>query len=234
MHPASAAEALGRHADSAADLVVQTIRDVHDRFAAAHVASGSPFATAFGTQWRDLLLNTASAFRGYGYVIRTVQPARHKLSEVHGCLVYVWRKPESSHGVEAFASSATRANSFDVEPSPEPLFDFVPAGVDVSSSAQDPERVALDQALDESVRSAMPLVLVVVHSSPRQLQLIEWGVAERDPQSGHVTLHGAASLWMAEPQTDAAASDVSSFDSGVPTPPVLAPRKQEGADPDAR
>ncbi|ROR55693.1 hypothetical protein EDD41_2973 [Luteococcus japonicus] len=82
--------------------------------------------------------------------------------------------------------------------------------------------------------TAMPLVLVAVQSSPSQLQKIEWGVAELNAETGDVSLNGRAMLWLAELQTETPAKDVASFDSGVPTPPVLEPRKQEGTDPNAR
>lgn len=46
----------------------------------------------------------------------------------------------------------------------------------------------------EAVRDKMPVVLVMVWSTPRQLQSIEWAVAVLD-DSGKVELRGRESLW---------------------------------------
>ncbi|MFB8230152.1 hypothetical protein [Cellulosimicrobium sp. NPDC055967] len=66
----------------------------------------------------------------------------------------------------------------------------------------------------EAVREKMPLVLVMVWSMPRQLQSIEWAVAELDGD-GKVQLHGQEALWEPEIVADDATSDVESFDSGA-------------------
>lgn len=233
-HPASAAEALGRHADTAGDLIVETVRSLHERFAEAHLVSRSRYGNAFGAQWRDLLDDVADAFQLNGYRTHRLMPAGYKLPVVNDRLVYVWRVPESSRGIEAFASSPTRVNSFMIPRLPPMLFDTVPGESDTDDGDVDPQTSALTDAFQEAAERSMPLVLVAVHSSPLQLRLIEWGVAELNPDSGEVTLHGRTALWTAEPKTQAAATDVAAFDSGVPAPPVLEPRKQEGIDPDAR
>jgi hypothetical protein len=94
------------------------------------------------------------------------------------------------------------------------------------------EKVKVER-LVRAVGDSMPLVLVMVHSSPRQLQSIEWAVADLDDE-GKVKLHGHEAIW--EPELVAAdtTSDGESFDSGTPVPPAVEPRKQEGTDPDAR
>lgn len=232
-HPASAAEALGRHAETAGDLIVETVRSLHERFAEAHLVSCSRYGNAFGAQWRDLLDDVAAAFQLNGYRTHRLMPAGYKLPVVNDCLVYAWRLPESTQGIESFASSPTRVNSFTTPLLPSMLFDTVPGESDIDEGI-DPQPSVLTDAFQEAAERSMPLVLVAVHSSPRLLKLIEWGVAERDPQSGEVAMPGRTALWGAEPETQTAAADISAFDSGIPTPPVLVPRKQEEIDPDAR
>lgn len=46
------------------------------------------------------------------------------------------------------------------------------------------------EAVLSSVNGTMPVVLVMVHSSPRQLQSIEWAVAELDRESEEVSFRG--------------------------------------------
>lgn len=79
----------------------------------------------------------------------------------------------------------------------------------------------------------MPLVLVMIHSSPRQLQSIEWAVAEINQETGEVKLHGQESIWRPELDAVDAATDVESFDSGTPNGPAIEPQSQEGTQPDA-
>jgi hypothetical protein len=79
----------------------------------------------------------------------------------------------------------------------------------------------------------MPLVLVMVHSSPRQLRSIEWAVAELDEGTGEIMLHGQETIWEPELNADEAATDVESFDSGTPNGPTIEPQEQEGTRPDA-
>ena len=234
MHPASATEALGQHADHARDLLVKAVRYRHDRFAEAHVVSGSRYGNGFGAQWRDLLDDTAEEFQGDGYQTHRLMPAGYKLPVVNNCLVYVWRMPESSRGVEAFASSPTRVNGFSAIPPHPMLLEPGPGGVGEAVSDHDRYSSELTDVLKGAAGVARPLILVMVHSSPNQLQKIEWGVAKLNSQTGHVSVGDRATLWMAEPKAATPADHVASFDSGVPTRPVLEPRKQEGTNPDAR
>ena len=84
----------------------------------------------------------------------------------------------------------------------------------------------------ESAGDSMPLVLVMVESTPRALQSIGWAVAVRDGE-GKVELRGQEVIWKPEEATDAAAAGVESFDSGAPVEPKVEPREQEGPGPDA-
>lgn len=111
----------------------------------------------------------------------------------------------------------------------EPGFTGEPeSGPDASS----PEETELEGVV-RAVGDIMPLVLVMVRSSPRQLQSIEWAVAELNEDTGKVTLHGTESIWELELNDDAAATDVESFDSGIPDGPTIKPQEQEGTQPDA-
>ncbi|WP_353708522.1 hypothetical protein ABRQ22_03000 [Cellulosimicrobium sp. ES-005] len=95
-----------------------------------------------------------------------------------------------------------------------------------------PEKVAIGSdspettIVLEAVREKMPLVLVMVWSTPRQLQSIEWAVAELDGY-GRVQPNGQEALWEPEIVADDATSDVESFDSGVPVVPVVALQTQD-------
>lgn len=97
-----------------------------------------------------------------------------------------------------------------------------------------------DDVLDEAplervlqaVGDTMPLVLVMVQSSPRQLQSIEWGIAVLD-EAGKVELHGEENIWEPEFKLDEAAPHVEPFDSGTPTAPAVELQKQDRPQPDA-
>ncbi|MDN5985572.1 MAG: hypothetical protein L0H88_07620 [Propionibacterium sp.] len=233
MHPAATAgEVLGGHARATAELLVETIRGTHARFAEAHVVSGTKYGNCFGTQWRDLLDDVAVAFERRGY--RTYRPpmAGYRLPVINDCLVYVWRLRESRTDVSSFASSPTRENVFST-PMLAPML-FEPEVDPESGEAQTAEAAELEQIIDAATEAVMPLVLVTVRSSPRQSPVIEWGLAVRDSDTGEVRLLGGEMLSVPEPQASRAAASVEPFDSGVPTPPPLEPRKQEGTDPDAR
>jgi hypothetical protein len=78
----------------------------------------------------------------------------------------------------------------------------------------------------------MPVVLVMVESTPRQLHSIEWAVAVLDGE-GKVELRGQEIIWEPEPVADGKASVVESFDSGSPVEPKVEAREQEGSAPDA-
>lgn len=224
MVPASPAEALGSHAQDVRPLVVETVRSRHDRFAEAHQASGSRYTMGFGSQWRDLLDDIQEALRGHGYRTHKLAPAGYKLPVVNDCLVYVWRVPDSADAVSSFASSPTRKNGFTA-----PLLD--PTLFEPEPATGSPEESELERVV-RAVGDTMPLVLVMVQSSPRQLQSIDWAVAELDADTGQVKLHGQTSVWVPELNLDAAVSDVESFDSGTPTGPTVEPQEQEGTQPD--
>lgn len=227
MVPLSPADALGAQGPGARSLLVDVVRSVHDRFAEAHLVSGSQYALAFGAQWRDLLINSLDAFVDRGFQSHKMLPAGYSLPVVNECLVYVWRIPDSADPT-AFASSPTKRRGFSASP-PEPML-WEP-GLDAG------EEASVGPGLESVVRAArdvMPVVLVIVRSSPRQLHSINWAVAELDPSTGKVALHGQETIWLPEVEAQEPAANVESFDSGTPTTPTVELRAQEGTDPDGR
>lgn len=227
----SPADALGSHASGVRDLLVEVVRSRHDRAADAHLASGSRYSMGLGSQWRDLLDDAQEVLADRGFQSHKLAPAGYELPVVNDCLLYVWRVPGTPDAVSEFASSPTRKNGFAAQP-PDPML-FEPGFGD----EPEPDDEASDEAdvkrLVRAVGDAMPVVLVMVHSSPRQLQSVEWAVAELDEGTGKVKLHGHEAIWEPETDVDGAASDVESFDRGTPVAPVVELQKQEGTQPDA-
>lgn len=233
MVPASPADALGSHARDVGPLVVETVQSVHDRFAEAHQVSGSRYAMGFGSQWRDLLDEVQVALTGRGYRTHKLLPGGYRLPVVNDCLVYVWRVPGSVGTASSFASGPTRLNGFTAKVLDPMLFEAGFTGEPESGSdACPPEETELKSVM-RAVGEVMPLVLVMVRSSPRQLQSVEWAVAELAEETGEVTLHGPENIWELELNGDEAATDVESFDSGTPQGPTIKPQDQEGTQPDA-
>lgn len=233
MVSASPADALGSHARDVGPLVVETVQSLHNRFAEAHQVSGSRYAMGYGSLWRDLLDHVQEALTKEGHRTYKLRPASYKLPVVNNCLVYVWRIPDSVGTASSFPSSPTRFNCFTAEPLDQMLFE--PGFTGEPESGPD-AKVPEEAELEDVVRAAeevMPLILVMVRSSPRELQSIEWAVAELDKDTGKVTLHGIESIWQPELRGDDVAINVESFDSGTPTSPTIKPQEQEGTQPDA-
>ncbi|MFE3444519.1 hypothetical protein ACFXNW_15940 [Nocardia sp. NPDC059180] len=229
----SPADALGFHAPGIRELLVEVVRSRHDRAADAHLASGSRYSMGFGSQWRDLLDDAHQALADRGFQSHKLAPAGHEFPVVNDCLVYVWRVPGTPNAVSNFASSPTRMNGFAAQPPDPMLFEpgFEEAPEPDNEAAENTDE-AIVERLVAAVGDTMPLVLVMVHSSPRQLQSIEWAVAVLD-DAGKVKLHGHEAIWQPEADFERATSDVESFDSGTPVGPVVELQKQEGTHPDA-
>ncbi|WP_458117359.1 hypothetical protein [Arthrobacter sp. D2-10] len=233
MLPASPADVLGSHVQDVHTLVVETVRSRHERFAEAHQVSGSRYMMGFGSQWRDLLDDVQEAFKDRGYRTHKLPPAGYKLPVINDCLVYVWRVPDSKGAVSSFASSPTRLNGFAAQLLDPTLFEPGFGGEPESELASDsPEATDLERVV-RAAEDVMPLVLIMIKSSPRQLQSIEWAVAELDGETGEVKLHGQESIWEPELNVDDVVTDVESFDSGTPNGPTIEPQEQEGTQPDA-
>lgn len=226
MVPSSPADALGSHGPDVRDVLVEVVRSVHGRFAEAHLVSESRYAIDFGSQWRDLLAEANDALVDRGFHSHKLLPAGYKLPVVNDCLIYVWRIPDSADPGD-FASSPTKKNGFSALPPDPMLFDSV-----VGGESDGPGQPGLERVV-RAAGDVMPVVLVIVHSSPRQLQSIEWAVAELDESTGKVERHGQMSIWEPEPVEIDAESGGESFDSGTPVPPAIEPHKQEGTNSDA-
>lgn len=222
MVPNSPVDALGSHAADARDLVVEVVLSRHERATEAHEVAATRYAIGFGGQWRDLLEDTVDAFKDRKFQPYKLAPAGYRLPIVNGCLVFVWRVPATPDAVSGFASSKTRMNGF-LAQQPLDLFgpSFVEGGEEIRNSG---EQVDFERAL-RAAGEAMPVVLVMVHSTPRQLISIEWAVAEY--VRGTVRLHGEETIWEATPETGVATDNVESFDSGTPVPPSVEPQTQD-------
>lgn len=233
MVPLSPTEAFGSHAHGVRDLLVEVVRSRHDRAAEAHLASGSRYSMGFGSQWRDLLDDVKETLARRGYRLYKLPPAGYELPVINDCLLYVWRVPSIPDAVSDFASSLTRRNSFSAQLPDPMLFELgFRNGREYDEAAEDMEGVEVE-SLVRAVSGLMPVVLAMVYSSPRQLQSIEWAVAELD-ETGKVKLHGHESIWEPEANVEAVTSDVESFDRGAPVEPVIEPRERESVDPNAR
>jgi hypothetical protein len=226
----SPADALGSHASGLRDLVVDVVRTRHGLAAEAHQVSESRYAMGFGSQWRDLLDDTHDKVTEHGFQSHKLAPGGHKVPVVNDCLVYVWRVPDGPDAVSKFAGSPTRLAGFAASPPPAALFE--PTFTDEVQPAEEPPETPEIASMMAAVRDTMPLVLVMVWSTPRQLQSIEWAVAVLDGD-GKVELLGQECIWEPEFTAEDAASDVESFNSGAPVSPVVELQKQDRPQPDA-
>lgn len=224
MLPRSPVDVLGAQAPGVRDLVVDVVRSRHDKAAEAHQVSGSRYGMGFGSQWRDLLDDTHDGLIERGFRSHKLAPGGHKVAVVNDCLVYVWRVPDDPNAVRDFASSPTRQNGFVAPPPPAMLWEG--HLTEEVEPAEDASKAAETASMMEAVHDTMPLVLVMVWSTPRQLQSIEWAVAVLD-DSGKVELRGQESLWEPELVADDVSSDIESFDSGTPEGPTIEPREQD-------
>lgn len=233
MVPLSPAEVLGTHARVARDLLIEVVRSRHDRAAEAHLVSGSRYSMGFGSQWRDLCDDARDAFVSLGYQSYKLSPAGYELPVVNGCLLFPTRLSNDHKAVTGFASSPTRKNCFSAQPPAPTLFEPGFGSEDDLDGAFENAEEVESECLVRTLGGPMLVVLVMVHSSPHQLQSIEWAVAELDG-TGKVKLHGLEPIWKPEAIIESVASDVESFDRGTPVEPVVEPREQEGIGLDAR
>ncbi|MGP9490035.1 hypothetical protein CIK76_13120 [Glutamicibacter sp. BW80] len=229
MVPDSPAEALGSNASMVRDDVIDVVRKRHGYAADAHQAAHARNTRGYSTLWQDLLVDIQERFQKQGHSLHRLAPAGHRVPIVNGCILYVWRVPASSDPVN-FATSPTKMSCFDATLPDPALFGLDFMGMPgtetedlVAQSEQDDEL----ETVMSSVEGTMPVVLVMVHSSPWQLQSIEWAVAEFDRASGEISFRGQETIWQPELVAEPGISEVESFDSGAPIGPVLEPREQE-------
>lgn len=229
MVPDSPAEALGSYAPDLRDLLVKIVAARHALAAEAHVVSKSRNVMGFGSQWRDLLDDTREALTDRGFRSCKLAPGGHEIPVVNDSLVYVWRVPNNSKAVSEFASSPTRRNGFMTPPLPPTLWE--PSLSAELESAEDATGEGEIGPVLKAAGESMPLVLVMVESTPRRLS-IDWAVAVLD-DDGKVELRGQEAIWEPEPVAVKTPTGVDPFDSGEPDMPKVEPREQEGSGPDA-
>lgn len=222
MVPSSPFEALGAYAADARDLVIEVVQARHALAADAHEAAGTRYTFGFGGQWRDLLEDTYEAFKDRGFQAHRLVPAGYRLPIVNGGLVFVWRVPAAADVESGFATSKTRMSGFFAR-RPVEMFgqSFIEGGDETRNASEQDELERMILAAGEF----MPVVLVMVRSTPRSLNAIDWAVAEY--AGGTVHLHGEETIWKPEFGAASAADDVESFDSGIPVVPSLEPQKQD-------
>jgi hypothetical protein len=170
---ATPVDALGLHASTVREVVTEVVRSRHDRAAEAHLAAATRYSIGFGSQWRDLLDDAHDALVDRGFQSHKLLPAGYRLPVVNDCLVYVWRLPDSADPSH-FALSPTKKNGFNAPPHDPMLFD-----PSIMGGTEPVEGEAHEAEFDSvvcAVGDTMPLVLVMVQSSPRQLQSIDWAV----------------------------------------------------------
>lgn len=219
VNPQSVADALGSHTPQVRELLVDVIRTRHALAAESHLAAQTRFGHVFGSQWRDLLVDAHDALVAKGFESHTLRPAGYKVPVVKECVVYIWRDSEGGDSVAGFASSPTRKGGFDAHPPTQLPLPYDLASIDAHHTADGASSVAVEAVL-EGVDGSMPLVLVRITSSPRQLQSVAWSVAVLD-ESGIVRLLGEEVIWMPESTASMDSTVVESFDSGEPVAPVV-------------
>lgn len=222
MLPNSPVDALGGQTHRVRSTIIDVARSRHDKAAEAHQVADSRFWTGFASQWRDLLIDFLDAMIKQGYQSYKLLPAGYKIPIINNCLVFVWRTPNRANAIRDFASSSTRQNCF-VSPPPQAMLweDQSPQEL-----AEDLSEITEVLTVTKAARDVMPLVLVMIRSTPWQLQSIEWAIATLD-DSNKVELQGQETLWEPEPVADEVSRDIESFDSGSPASPAIEPREQE-------
>ncbi|QCR42096.1 hypothetical protein C1N74_16005 (plasmid) [Microbacterium sp. SGAir0570] len=210
------AEAFGEYASMARELIIEVVQTRHDSSADGHDAAKTRFLNFFGSQWRDLLCDARDAFKERGFETYKLSPGGYRVPIVNDALLFVTRVPEGVDVVRDFASSKTRVSSFFARRDPEL---FGNSFIDGGEEARNADEVERFEKMVEAAGAVMPVVLVMVHSTPRQLSSIDWAVAEY--RSGQVHLHGEESIWSDDYAGEGIDFDVESFDSGVPAAPVV-------------
>lgn len=211
------AEALGEHAGMARELIIDVVQARHESAADGHDAAKTRFLSFFGSQWRDLLCDARDAFKERGFDVHKLTPGGYSLPIVNDALIFVARIPDGVDVGRDFASSKTRMSSFFARREPQLFGNSFMGGGEEARNADELERF---EKMVEAAGAVMPVVLVMVHSTPRQLSSIDWAVAEY--RVGEVHLHGEESIWSEDFAGERVDIDVEAFDSGVPEAPVVA------------
>lgn len=236
MVPDTPADALGSHTVLVRSLIIQTVRDRHKCMVEAHQAASTRYQTLFASQWRDLLVDVCDALTSHGYPSYKLVPAGYRLGVVNRSLIYPWRVPATQHDVSKFASSLTRKNSFTALP-PQAMLFGTDSGLVESTPADDDsaQEAVLAELEARAAAEAMPLVLVLIGSSPHQLSFIDWAIA-MPGEDGQSVLSGRERLWEQHAQSvsgPASSVEAQAFNSGTPDVPHVSLRAQDRPEPDA-
>ncbi|WP_300679567.1 hypothetical protein [Nocardioides sp.] len=160
----------------------------------------------------------------YGFPTCKLMPGGISVPIVNNCLIYVWRIPSAPNAVRNFASSPTRQGGFEAQLPQGMLFEPTFPDSAIDDPADEPHELV--RVVKEVSDGVMPVVLVMVDSSPRLLQSISWAVATLD-EEGKVDLKGEETIWEAElVDVQVETAEVESFDSGVPAVPVVEVQEQ--------
>lgn len=214
---------LGKDADSVAKMLIETIAEAHDSYAAAGSVDGAHFGRnkIYAQIWADLPRRVCELFSGT-VMSATVRPghAQYELPVVNDSVIFPWRLPTSASLTSMrFLTNPTRQALFR-QALPEPgLFD--PATDDEQLSDEEADAVAVVHGAE------LPVIMILVESSVDRLSRISWAIAQPGPDE-KVHLTGQAVLL---DNTAPVAAPVArsktkraGFDTGTPPTPVVVKR----------
>lgn len=213
---------LGQNAEWVKQMLVSVMRKNHNQFASAQEESRSRHALVYGAGWRDLTDEVAQVFKQAGFHTHRIKPAGYEIPIVNECLIYAWRKPESTR-LSAFASSQTKRGLFDVPNWQQALFE-PKTGRDDTDYRYEEELEIKD--LLTNVNRNRPVIVVIRESTPQSLQSICWAIAEFDADEREVNYRGWETLWSPDLAHEELDLNEESFDSGLPESPLVEPRKE--------
>jgi hypothetical protein len=166
----------GERAEELGDVIVESVRDTHERHAVAQNTINPKSQLAYGGSiWAELPNNLCRAVRR-AFLDASPQKyprARYSVPVLNDCLLYVWRPRGGQSPDEAsFFTSSLREDLFDGDGVREPtLFDVD----DVETESAD----ELAGILREAENEQRQVVLIAVTARSEGLHSIEWGQVQR-------------------------------------------------------
>ncbi|TQF65312.1 hypothetical protein FK531_22100 [Rhodococcus spelaei] len=163
------------------EVVVESVRETHDRHAAAQNTINPKSQLAYGGSiWAELPNNLCTAVR-QEFLDTTVTKyprARYSLPVLNDCIVYVWRPAGGQSPDEApFFTSSLRADLFDADVLRQPTL-FETHVVDPEGDLSD-----LEEVVTEADAEQRQVVLIAVTARSERLHVIEWGQVKRGKDS---------------------------------------------------
>lgn len=162
----------GDRTSELSEAIVDSVRDTHDRHAAAQDLIDATSQRAYGSSmWATLPKDLCAAVsRGFLDATSTVcSGGGYSVPVLNGCLIYVWRPAGGKSPDEAeFFTSGVRDGLFDVHARQTTLFEDL--GADPSAGGPD-----LEELVDEADAQQQTVVLVAVTARSERLHVIEWG-----------------------------------------------------------